>query len=413
MMMRSGARAAGREEMHALRLIAAILAGLVLAGSARADAGFDRWVRDFWPTAQAAGISRVTYERAFRGLTPDPEVLEKAAYQPEFVKPLWDYVSSAASDKRVATGREVLARNGALLQRLEAIYGVDRHVVVAIWGMESSYGEVLGNPKIVRSVVRSLATLAYADPKRGKFGRTQLVAALKILERGDIPLAGLTGSWAGAMGHTQFIPTTYEAYAVDFDGDGRRDIWNSEADALASTANYLNKSGWIGGKTWGYEVALPPGFDFRRMDATHSIAEWQRLGLARANGAAFPRGDDKAVLVAPAGASGPAFLMLKNHFVIRRYNNALAYALGVGHLADRLRGGGEFVRAWPTGERQLTKAELGELQRHLAQHGLYEGAIDGKLGPGSRAAIRAYQARRGMVADGFAGLQLLETLRNG
>lgn len=401
--------------MRRLRhLFATVLFGLLLTGPAGANADFDRWVRDFWPAASAEGISRATFEAAFSGITPDPEVLEKAQFQPEFVKPMWDYVASAASEKRVATGRAMLVQHKELLDRIEARYGVDRHILVAIWGMESSYGEVLSNPKIVRSVVRSLATLAWGDPRRAKFGRQQLIAALKIVERGDISIRGLTGSWAGAMGHTQFIPTTYQAYAVDFDGDGRRDMWNTPVDALASAANYLNKSGWNAGKSWGYEVVLPQGFDYRLVDkeATHTLAEWDRIGVRRARGEAYPRPEDKAVLVAPAGANGPAFLMLRNHFVIKRYNNATAYALGVGHLADRLRGGDAFVQAWPTADRPLSRDEMAELQQHLARVGLYEGAIDGKIGPRSRAAIRAFQSGRGLVADGFAGMRLLETIRS-
>lgn len=384
-------------------------------GSGWADAGFDRWVQEFWPTARSAGISRDIYDAAFRGLTPDPDVLEKARYQPEFVSPMWVYVTRRVGEQRIATGREMLVTHRALLDRIEAAYGVDRHILVSIWGLESSYGEVLDNPNIVKSVIRSLATLAYADPRRSRFGRQQLVAALKILQRGDISLANMTGSWAGAMGHTQFIPTTYEAYAVDFEGDGRRDIWTSPVDALASAANYLNRSGWVSGKTWGYEVALPQSFNYRLAEdgESRTISQWMGLGVVRASGAAFPRPADKAVLIAPAGASGPAFLMLRNHYVIKRYNNSTAYSLAVGHLADRLRGGGAFLQPWPADERPLTSEESVELQRHLAALGYYDGAIDGKIGPLSRAAIRAYQARLGMAADGFAGLQLLETLRSG
>jgi membrane-bound lytic murein transglycosylase B len=398
-----------------LYLIATVLIGFTLTGSGRADPGFDRWVRDFWPTAHSAGVSRAVYDAAFKGVSPDPDVLEKARYQPEFVTPIWEYVAKRVSEKRIATGREMLVKYGTLLGSIEQTYGVDRHILVSIWGLESSYGEVLDDPKIVKGVVRSLATLAYADPRRRRFGRQQLIAALKILQRGDISVAGLTGSWAGAMGHTQFIPTTYEAYAVDFDGDGRRDIWNSPADALGSAANYLHRSGWVTGKTWGYEVVLPRTFNYGLAgDGTpRTLAQWSELGVQRAHGRAFPRPGDKAELIAPAGAGGPAFLMLRNHFVIKRYNNSTAYSLAVGHLADRLRGGGELAKPWPVDERPLTAQESAELQRYLAAAGFYEGAIDGKIGPLSRAAIRAYQSRAGMVADGFAGLQLLETLRSG
>jgi membrane-bound lytic murein transglycosylase B len=217
------------------------------------------------------------------------------------------------------------------------------------------------------------------------------------------------------MGHTQFIPTTYEAYAVDFDGDGRRDIWNSPVDALASTANYLAKAGWVTGSTWGYEVALPAGFNYRlgKDGKSRSIKEWMQLGVKRVEGRAFTRPGDNAVLITPVGADGPAFLMLRNHYIIKRYNNSAAYSLAVGHLADRLMGGGDFVQSWPNGERPLTEDEMIELQRHLAEAGYYEGEIDGKLGPASRAAIRAYQSGRGLVADGFAGVQLLQALRSG
>lgn len=291
-----------------LYLITAVLLFLWIPAAAQAQASFDQWVKDFWPVAKSEGISATTYNRAFSGVTPDPEVLEKAKYQPEFVKPLWDYIRHGASEKRVATGRELLARHAALLDRIEQAYGVDRHIVVAIWGLESTYGEVLDDPKIVRSVVRSLATLAWGDPRRARFGRQQLLAALKIIQNGDIPADALTGSWAGAMGHTQFIPTTYQAYAVDFDGDGRRDMWNGPVDALASAASYLNESGWVAGRTWGYEVVLPRDFDYRLADVetSQALGAWDRLGVRRAGGEPYPRAEDTAVLLAPAGASGPA-----------------------------------------------------------------------------------------------------------
>ncbi len=395
--------------------LAVALAGAMPAAPARADAGFDRWVRDFWPAAKSAGVSRGVFDAAFAGVTPDPEVLEKAHTQPEFVQPLWQYVEKRVSDKRIAAGRDMLVRYRSLLDKIESRYGVDRSIIVAIWGMESFYGEVLSDPKIVKGVVRSLATLAYGDRARARFARQQLIAALRILQRGDISVAGMTGSWAGAMGHTQFIPTTYEAYAVDFDGDGRRDLWNSPADALASAANYLHKAGWVSGTTWGYEVSLPAKFNYRLTgdQKARPVSEWKKLGIVRAHGGDFPRPGDAGVLLAPAGASGPAFLMLRNHFVIKRYNNSTAYSLAVGHLADRLRGGGAFVRPWPGDERMLTASESAEVQQHLARAGYYDGVIDGKLGPASRAAIRAFQNGRGLAADGFPSLQLLQALRSG
>lgn len=373
-----------------------------------------RWVKDFWPTAKAAGVSRKTYNAALGKFKPDPAVLKKASYQAEFTKEIWEYLHSAVTERRIAQGRKLLATHRGLLKRIEKRYGVDRHVVVAIWGMETSYGAVLDNPNIVMGTIRSLATLAYKGSKRAKFGRQQLIAALKILDNGDISLARMTGSWAGAMGHTQFIPTTYVAYAVDFDGDGRRDIWHSLDDALASTASYLNEMGWQSGKTWGYEVVLPKGFSIRsaKKKGARSLAQWRKAGVVRPGHRAFPRPGDKATLYAPAGASGPAFLLIKNFSVIKRYNNANSYALAVGHLADRLRGSDAFHGKWPWAEEPLTDSEKTELQELLSARGYYSGEIDGNIGSGSRAAIQAYQQAAGLSDD--AGMQkILELLQAG
>lgn len=396
-------------------VVAVFCLAFAAAPAAFADAAGQRWVAQFWPVAQKAGISRSVYMNALGSFTPDPDVLAKASNQAEFVKPLWDYLDGAVSEKRLENGKQALKQYGRQLAAIEAAYGVDRSVVVAIWGMESSYGAVLTNEKIVKGTIRSLATLAYQGGRRAKYGRTQLIAALKILQRGDITARGMTGSWAGAMGHTQFIPTTYQAYAVDFDGDGRRDIWNSEVDALASTANYLAKMGWRQGETWGYEVVLPRGFDWRLADAgkTAPLSAWRKLGITRAAGRTFPNSDEAARLYAPAGANGPAFLLLPNFRVIKRYNNADAYALAVGHLADRLRGSGAFVGEWPRGVRPLSGDERAEVQALLARQGFYDGAVDGKLGAGTRQAIRAYQRHQGQVADGYASTGLLQQLRTG
>jgi len=393
------------------------LAGLLVLTvlPVRADVQFDQWVRDFWPAAREAGVSSATYRSAFNGVKPDPEILRKASNQAEFVTPIWDYLASAVSNHRIENGREKLAEWKTWLDRIEAKYGVSRYVVVAIWGMESSYGAVLDNPKVVKDVIRSLATLAYAGGKRSKFGKTQLVAALMILQRGDVSPRHMTGSWAGAMGHTQFIPTTYNAYAVDMDGDGRRNIWTSIPDALGSTAAYLNKSGWVSGKTWGYEVVLPRGFNFAHADGAkkRSLGEWHGLGVRRTQGRAFPRPDDEAYLLMPAGARGPAFLMLKNFRAIKRYNNADAYALAVGHLADRLSGGDSFVSNWPKEDRPLTRSEVRELQALLNRLGYGTGGIDGKIGSQTRSAIRGFQQRQGLPPDGYASSSLLEKLKDG
>ena len=390
-----------------------LIAILVMPSPAAAD--FNQWVREFWPTARANGISEQTFNRAFANVAPDPSVIKAASHQAEFVKPIWEYLDSAVSDKRVANGRRMKAQHSRVLDAVEAKYGVDRHVLLAIWGMESSYGAVLDNPRIVKSVIRSLATLAYQGGRRSRFGREQLIAALKILERGDITPERMTGSWAGAMGHTQFIPTTFNAYAVDFDGDGRRDIWSNVADALGSTAHYLRRSGWEPGKTWGYEVVLPEGFNYALADrkTRRSLAEWSKFGIKRTRNRDFPRLDDQAMLIVPAGANGPAFLMLKNFNAILRYNNATSYAIGVGHLADRIRGGSGFAQSWPRGDTPLTRTQRRELQQVLTSRGFSLGDIDGKIGPKTQAAIRAFQKSQGLIPDGYASLMLLQRLQSG
>jgi membrane-bound lytic murein transglycosylase B len=401
------------------RSLSAPLAGLVAlilvvlaawTAPAFADAGFEKWIKSFRATATASGISGATFDRAFRGVTdPDPEVLEKARYQPEFKAPVWDYFDNRVNEKTVADGRKMLRQWGPWLDRIQQRFGVDKHVLLAIWSMESSYGEALKNDKVMRSVVRSLATLGYADSRRAKFAKQQLLAALKILQRGEIDTSHLTGSWAGAMGHTQFIPTSYLAYAVDADGDGRRDIWSSVPDALATAANLLAKNGWQTGKTWGYEVALPAGRKFPGGSPT--LSKWEEMGVVRANGKPFARGTDKAELKVLDGRAGPAFLMTRNFFVLKAYNNADRYALAVGLLADQIAGHGQLVQDWNRPFTRLTSTETEELQKRLTALGYYDGNIDGKIGDGSRAAIRAFQERSGLTSDGHPSKEVLNTLR--
>jgi membrane-bound lytic murein transglycosylase B len=258
-------------------------------------------------------------------------------------------------------------------------------------------------------VVRSLATLAYADKRRAKFARTQLIAALKILQRGDIDVGHLTGSWAGAMGQTQFIPTSYQAYAVDMDGDGRRDIWTSIPDALATAANLLRKNGWQSGKTWGYEVSLPDGKKFP--GGSMSLSKWQSLGVERANGKQFKNGGDSAELKVPDGRSGPAFLTIRNFRVLKAYNNADKYAFAVGLLADQIAGYGELVNDWNRPFTKLSFDEKQELQERLMALGYYEGKVDGRIGEGSKKAIRAFQAQAGLTQDGHPSKEVLSSLR--
>ena len=407
-MIRSFTRGVG---VCALVLCASLLHA---TGEARADAAFQNWIAQFQAEARQAGISDAVLSKAFAGVTsPDESVLRSASHQPEFVRPIWEYLDSAVSSSRVSNGQAALRDHATALRRIEEATGVSRFVVVAIWGMESSYGQVLENRNVVKPVIRSLATLAYADERRRRFGREQLLAALRILQRGDTTANQMYGSWAGAMGHTQFIPTTYLAHSADYDGDGRSDIWQNIPDALYSTANYLQASGWVPGHTWGYEVRLPQGFDWRLADETtqRTLAQWTQMGIVRAGGQAFPRPRDNARLVAPAGSGGPAFLMLRNFDVIKRYNNATAYAIAVGHLADRLKGLGSFRSGWPRSQQPLNRDQVRQLQALLNQSGFSTGGVDGRIGPNTRGAIRAFQSSIGVTPDGYASMALLARLR--
>jgi membrane-bound lytic murein transglycosylase B len=381
---------------------------LVAATPALAKQTPQQWVQAFWPTAKAAGVSRIVFNDALGNFQHDPDVIRKSETQAEFQTKIWDYLDMMVSEERLSEGKEALAKYSATLARIEARYGVDRYVVAAVWGIESHYGHVLENPKLVTNTIRSLATLAYSGGRLAKFGRQQLVAALKIAQHGDISIGAMMGSWAGAMGQTQFIPTTYNAFAVDFDGDGHRNIWTSVPDALASTANYLKKSGWNSGHTWGYEVILPAGLDTGKHVRT--LGEWKKLGVTRVGGQGFPRLGDKATLYMPAGRKAPTFLLLANFKVIKRYNNADAYALAVGHLADRLRGGGPFQVEWPGHEPPLSLDERKRLQQLLTAKGYYSGDIDGDIGSGSREAIRNFQRAVGVTQDGVGNRALLRRL---
>jgi membrane-bound lytic murein transglycosylase B len=361
------------------------------------------------PEAIAAGISPSVFDAAFQGLTADASLLDLLTAQPEHVMAPWDYMGRIISDKRIAEGRQKLAEHKAVLDEIEAKLGVDRHVVVAIWGIESSYGALPGK----RPIVRSLATLAVADPRRPAFWRKELLAALQIIQRGDVAADRMWGSWAGAMGHTQFMPSSFLAHAIDFDGDGHRDIWQSVADALGSTATYLKRSGWQTGEAWGLEVVLPAGFEYRLAaprDA-RDPAEWRALGLEPPAGSDWPAALSRPSLVLPAGMHGPAFLVGGNFQAILKYNNATLYALAVGHLADRLAGRPALAALWPTNDPPLDRAGRKELQERLAREGHAVGSIDGIIGDGTRNAVRAWQGQQGMPADGWPGTQLLERLR--
>ncbi len=328
------------------------------------NAGYDQWVASFKSRASARGISQTTIDRAFRGAGYLPGVIERDRNQTEFTRTLEDYLAIAASDDRVSTGKSMLNRYGATLSKIEAQYRVEPKVVTAIWGLESRYGARRGNVP----VVSALSTLAY-DGRRGEFFESQLIAALKILQNGDTTPERMTGSWAGAMGHTQFIPTSYLAYAVDFTGDGRRDIWSDDpTDALASAAAYLKRSGWTHGQPWGVEVRLPSGFNtgLAGRGSTRSTASWASLGVRDVNGRNVPDYGAASVIL-PSGASGPAFMTFRNFTVITRYNNSEKYVIGVGHLSDRIVGGAPIRGNFPPDAQGMTLNDRKDLQTRLTR----------------------------------------------
>lgn len=368
---------------------------------------FAAWLAGFRSKALAAGIEAPLLERVFAGLTPDPAVIDADRSQPEFSRPVWEYLEGALSPTRARKGTALLTEHRATFDRIEQAYGVDRRTLVAVWGMESNFGQFMGS----KSVIRSLATLAH-EGRRPAFAEEQLLAALQILQNGDIQPAGMLGSWAGAMGQTQFIPTTYNTHAVDFDGDGRRDIWNSSADALASAAHYLQASGWQAGQPWGFEVSLPPGFDYALADPAlrKPLREWQGLGVKTGNLEPALL-DQPAALLLPAGHRGPAFLTLPNFRAILKYNNSSSYALAVGLLSERFSGGGQIAASWPRDELPLSRAERIELQEALAARGYQPGAADSIIGANTRNAIRAFQQDLQLPADGYPTVSLLKKLR--
>ncbi|MGB7318603.1 MAG: lytic murein transglycosylase [Planktotalea sp.] len=377
--------------------------------AATSNAGFKRWISGFRKRALSAGISPAAFDRAFRSVQYDAKVIERDRNQSEFTKTIWEYLDSAASEKRIANGKAALAAHADKLNAIEAKYGVDKEVVVAVWGLESAYGEFRGDTPIVSA----LATLSY-DGRRGRFFESQLIAALKILQAGDTTPENMTGSWAGAMGHTQFIPTSYLAYAVDFTGDGRRDIWADDpSDALASTAAYLGRFGWQKDVPWGVEVVLPDGFDYglASRKITKSPADWAARGVLSADGKPVPNHGAGSILL-PAGARGAAFMVFKNFAVIERYNAADAYVIGVGHLSDRIGGAGPIKASWPREDRALTFKERQQMQRLLTAAGFNTRGVDGKIGPNSVKAIKGFQRSAGMIPDGYPSLNLLNRLKN-
>jgi lytic murein transglycosylase len=382
---------------------------LMTAEAIRASAAdFHGCIQRLWPAATKRGVSRSNFAKYTAALTPDLRIMDLLDNQPEFTKSVWDYLDILVTNERIERGRALVEKYRTVFDAVERTYGVDRYTIAAIWGVETNYGTLGGE----RPVLRSTATLACIG-RRQSFFREEFLSTLEILQHGDVRPEHLVGSWAGAFGPTQFMPTAFRRYAVDFDRDGRRDVVDSMPDIIASTANNLKKDGWITGQAWGYEVVVPATFNFLLADngRSMSIREWERHGIRRPDGHPFPRPDDHAFLLVPAGVQGPGFLMLANFSVIMKYNPAEAYALAIGHLADRLRGGGPFAQDWPRYERVLSRTERLELQQLLARHGFDVGEPDGQFGLKTRAAIREFQTKSGRIPDGFASAGILDQLR--
>ncbi|MDR6990068.1 glucose-6-phosphate 1-epimerase [Luteimonas sp. 3794] len=373
-------------------------------------AAFARCIAGIRGDAAKAGIPSAAFD-ALADVTPDMTVLPLLDSQPEFTTPLWDYLAGLVDEERVADGRARLVEHRALLDRVAAQYGVDAETVVAIWGVESDYGRISGK----RPLRVSLATLA-CHGRRQPFFRSEFVALLKLMHDGDLQNRDTTGSWAGAFGHTQFMPSTYARIAVDFDGDGRRDLVDSIPDALASTANYLKRSrgGWKTGQPWGYEIRLPAGFNAAQAGRTNrrTVADWTARGITRVDGGTLPAGNTQAAILVPTGVKGPAFIVFSNYDAIFSYNAAESYALAIATLADRLRGGRGLQTQWPTDDPGLSRAQRRELQTLLLARGHAIGEVDGMIGTATRRAIQAEQRRIGLTPDdGRAGVRILDALK--
>lgn len=393
------------------RFAAAAFAFVLFAAPVQAaDAKFMAFLNSTgWQMAQRAGLSQGEFKQAIAGITePDRRVLEMMKTQPEFTSTTAQYLGKAITDARIANGRKYLVSEAKLLSAIEARYGVNRRVLLAIWGMESNFGADIGSMK----VIRSLATLAYTG-RRKEYGRAQLAAAFRVLKAGAVSPARFNGSWAGAMGHTQFIPTSYLASAVDWDGDGKRDIWGNHADALASTANYLKKAGWNDAQPWGLEVVLPEGFDRGLIGRKtwKTMAQWEKLGIRPATGGKLPAPSAKGFVMLPQGLDGPPFIVTSNFLAIMAYNQSHSYSVAVGHLGDRIMGGAPFKGEWREPVVELSFAERVELQKRLIAMGFDTGGTDGRFGARTYEAIIAFQKARGLKVDGVPGRKLLAAVR--
>lgn len=370
-------------------------------------AGFKRWVAGFRRRARQRGVAERTLEQAFAGARFQPRIIELGQKQPEFNQTIWKYLDTAVSQTRIEQGRKKLKSHQQTADKVAAHYGVPGAIIMAIWGMESNYGANFGDFE----TIDALATMGY-EGRRRDMAERELYATLKILENGDISRDQMRGSWAGAMGNTQFMPTSFLTYARDGDGDGRRDIWHSVPDTMASTANYLARNGWQKDQTWGQEVQLPRGFDYTLADGKHrkSTADWQAAGVKSVDSRSLPH-FESAAIIAPAGASGPAFMVGPNFQTILRYNNATSYALAVGLLADRIAGKPGVQQDWPRHESAVSRSQMRQLQTALNRLGYDTGSPDGIAGPNTYKGVRAFQRDRGMIPDGFVSHKLLQRVR--
>lgn len=388
---------------------------LTTSGVTAANAAMDKqnpiefsvWLQGVMTESRSRGVSEETLQRTLGSVSRVTRVIELDRRQPEFTLTFWKYINGSINDRRIKRGQSLLIKHKELLAKVSRKYGVQPRFLVSFWGLESNFGDYNG----VFSAVGSLVTLAY-DPRRSKFFREQLLALLTLIDEGNFP-ADIKSSWAGAMGNHQFIPTTYRDFAVDFDGDGKKDLWNSLPDIFASAANYLSKSGWNKTKTWGREVSLPKNLDLELtgLKTTKSLAQWQQLGVRRYDGRNLPRVDITASLILPAGINGPAFLVYTNFKTTLKWNRSIFYATAIGHLADRYAGGGKFLTPQPAKEIALARLDIVEIQRRLTGLGFDTQGVDGRAGPNTREAIKGFQKSVHLPADGFASMGLLERLR--
>lgn len=392
------------------RSAALALAALLVVPAGAAQAQLQGCLAGLRAEAAGKGVSAATFDAVTQTLRPDPTVLELMDRQPEFKTPIWDYMAALVDDERVADGRAAMQRWASALAQAEARFGVDRHVIVGVWGVESNFGKDIGG----RPLVQSLVTLACQAPRRRDYFRGELMATLQIIERGDIPASRLNGSWAGAFGHTQFMPSTFQRLAVDLDGDGRRDVVDSVPDALGSTANFLKRAGWNASLPWGYEVRVPAGFNAALAGRKNKRAAsaWAGLGVTRIDGRPIS-GDYPAAILLPAGPNGPAFLVTKNFDALYSYNAAESYGLAIAVLSDRLKGAAGIRASWPTDDPPLSRAERRELQQLLARQGYDVGEPDGRVGERTRAAIKQVERQIGMAPTGRPGGKVLQALRGG